>query len=100
MPNAAASCPRYNAPPMTTAQNIHGHEILRLVHAARPALTRAALHEEARRRFGADARFCTCSMQGMTLAELVEFLTARGKLVEADGTLRAEVGQMCADGEH
>lgn len=37
-------------------------------------------------RFGADCRFHTCSAEGMTAGELVEFLESRGKFTpRADG---------------
>ena len=84
---------------MPTTQNVHGHEILRLVHTAPTAFTRATLAQEAARRYGPDARFCTCSVQDMTLSQLVDFLVSRGKLIEAGGQLRADISQMCQDGE-
>ncbi len=36
-------------------------------------------------RFGAAEQFCTCSAEGMTAAELVDFLEARGKFMPAAG---------------
>ncbi len=36
-------------------------------------------------RFGADERFYTCSAEGMTAAELVDFLEVRGKFMPATG---------------
>ena len=36
-------------------------------------------------RFGAEEQFCTCSVQGMTAAELVDFFEARGKFMPATG---------------
>ncbi len=35
------------------------------------------------KRFGADEQFYTCSAEGMTAAELVDFLEARGKFMPA-----------------
>ncbi len=36
-------------------------------------------------RFGTDERFYTCSAEGMTAAELVDFLEVRGKFMPATG---------------
>ena len=85
---------------MTTTENIHGHEILRLVSQTHPPLTRVALLQAAENRFGVAARFCTCSAADMTLPELLEFLLSRGKLVERDGCLYADLDRMCGDGGH
>lgn len=85
---------------MTTTPNVHGHEILHMVDQARPALTRGALEEEARKRFGAAARYCTCSAADMTLGELLDFLLAHGKLVEREGRVVADISKMCGGGSH
>ena len=86
---------------MPTTENIHGHDVLHLVHESAPALTRQELLAEAARRWGADARFCTCSAEGMTLPELLAFLMARGKIVEHDGKLVTDISKVCGnDGAH
>ncbi|NOX53456.1 MAG: YecH family protein [Planctomycetes bacterium] len=75
--------------------SIHGHEIMRMIHAAETPMTRADLEREVTARFGPDARFHACAGQNMTLAELLEFLRHRGKVVEVDGYLRTDIGMMC-----
>jgi probable metal-binding protein len=85
---------------MIGTEQVHGHEVLRLLHAAEAPLTRTQLAAEVRRRFGADARFRTCSAGGMTLDELLAFLVARGKVVEREGVLAADISQMCGDDGH
>ncbi len=85
---------------MTSTQEIHGHEIIRLVDAANPPLTRAQLAAEVERRFGPRARFCTCSAGGMTLDELLAFLGARGKVVEYRGRMVADISKMCGNEGH
>ena len=74
---------------------IHGHEIMRLIHGADRPMTRADLEREVAARFGPEARFHTCAREHMTLAELLEFLQHRGKVVEVDGYLRTDIGMMC-----
>jgi probable metal-binding protein len=85
---------------MVSMKQVHGHEILRLLHEAKPPLTRPRLAQEVQRRFGANARFCTCSADSMTLDELITFLAARGKLVERNSCLIADISQMCGDDGH
>lgn len=41
--------------------------------------TRASLAAFIHQEFGADTRFFTCSASGLTAAELIDFLAARGK---------------------
>ena len=85
-----------------TTDNIHGHEVLRLLHEAQPPLSRVELAALAERHWGGEARYCTCSAFGMTLAELVGFLMARGKVIERGGKLCVDMSQVCASagGEH
>ena len=54
--------------------------------------TRATLAEAIRAKFGPDARYHTCSADGMTAEQLIEFLAARGKFIgsEAGFTVNAE----------
>lgn len=80
---------------------VHGHDVLHLVAEAGRALTRTEIESVLVGRFGRDARYFTCSAAGMTAAEIVEFLAARGKLVESDGGLTTDRGRMCShDGDH
>lgn len=82
---------------MTQTTSIHGHDILDLVHdheQTRP-LTRALLEQQAALRFGPAARFHTCATDQMTLAELLDFLFARGKLIERDGRLFTDLSKVC-----
>ena len=77
------------------SQSIHGHEIMKMVHEADPPLTVAGLRDAVIERFGADAEFHACAGGGMTLDDLLQFLADRGKVVEADGVLRTDIGLMC-----
>ena len=85
---------------MTEAQNIHGHAILHLVHESTQPFTRDALRAEVLRRYGRDARFCTCSASAMSFDELLVFLLLRGKLVERGGLIAADISQMCSGEGH
>lgn len=62
---------------------IHGHEVLQMMegnsYAGRKELVEAIISK-----FGPDERFYTCSAEGMTASELVDFLEAKGKFMPAD----------------
>lgn len=76
-------------------QHIHGHEVMELMLAQDRAWTRPELVEAIVARFGADARFHTCSAQGMSPDELLDFLGARGKFVESEDGIRTERSRIC-----
>lgn len=60
---------------------IHGHEVLNMMITSGKAYTKASLIADITHRFGADARFHTCSAENMTAEQLVAFLEAKGKFV-------------------
>ena len=62
----------------------HGHEVLHMMEGHSYA-TKQALVEAIVNRFGADERFCTCSAENLTAAELVEFLADKGKFKPSQG---------------
>lgn len=82
------------------SNEIHGHDVLHLLDAAEPCLTRETLATEATRLWGAKARFHTCSTEGMTLDELVDMLVQKGKVVDEGGALRVNFGRVCSSGQH
>lgn len=84
---------------MTDQQSIHGHEIIHLIHEAAVPFTRESLSTEVRRRFGAGARFHTCSAGGMTLDQLLQFLIQRNKVVLREGRLQTVMENVC-DHDH
>ncbi|MEI8196636.1 MAG: YecH family metal-binding protein [Phycisphaerae bacterium] len=80
---------------MTTFTDIHGHEVLALVAQADPPLTMETLRTQAAARWGAQARYHTCSAAGMTLDGLAEFLLAHGKIVTNRGLLATDPAKIC-----
>ncbi len=81
------------------SQSIHGHEIMRMIHEADPPLSREALQQAVTEQFGADAQFHACAGGGMSLDGILQFLASRGKVVETEGQLRTDIGQMCNHSE-
>lgn len=61
--------------------SIHGHEVLNMMIESGEQYTHASLEAAIKARFGEQARFHTCSAEGMTAGELVAFLAAKGKFI-------------------
>ena len=74
---------------------IHGHEILHMME-GKSVAARVALVGGRIIRIGAAERFCTCSVEGLDAAEIVDFLDDRGKFMETpDGGFTVNLGMMC-----
>ena len=75
---------------------IHGHEVLRMMegnsYASAEELIAAIVAK-----FGADARFHTCSASDMDAASLVVFFEAKGKFKPTDGGFTMDRGKVCKD---
>lgn len=68
------------------SQPVHGHEVMQMMIESGKAYTRDSLRADILDRFGPEARFYTCSAEGMSADELIDFLEARGKFrSDADG---------------
>ncbi len=71
--------------------SIHGHEVLQMMLAAGESFTTGSLTAGIKAKFGADARFHTCSAVDLTAEQLVQFLAERGKFVaRAEGFTTSE----------
>ncbi len=74
--------------------SVHGHDVLDLLDSP-VQYTRDTLLGAMKVRFGADARFHTCSAQDMTGSELLDMLGQRGKFEESNGFLKRKPGSSC-----
>ena len=74
---------------------IHGHEVMRRMAESGKAYDEQGLEAAIHEWFGASARFHTCSANGMTARQLIEFLAARGKFVPVDGGLSTDASKIC-----
>lgn len=61
------------------SKEIHGHKVLEMMSTSGRSYNRASLIQAIEEKFGRDARFYICSGGGMSPAELVETLAAKGK---------------------
>lgn len=75
--------------------SIHGHAVMHLMLESGATYTESTLLAAIAQRFGADARFHTCSAENLTAEELIEFLAARGKFVPAGDGFRLPPDQLC-----
>ncbi|MCP3698051.1 MAG: YecH family protein [Aliivibrio sp.] len=76
-------------------QDIHGHTVLNLLLNAEKPLSRLQLEGMIESEFGSEVCFHTCSQQGLTLTELLDFLLSKKKVVELDSGLTANPERIC-----
>ena len=74
---------------------IHGHDVMEMMTASNQSYSKDSLREAIIGKFGADARFHTCSAENMTADELIEFLAQRGKFAENAGGFSLKPDSMC-----
>lgn len=75
--------------------SIHGHEVLQMMITSGESYTVASLEAAIVTRFGAAARFHTCSAQNMSARELVDFLQRKGKFIPADSGFTTAAEKIC-----
>ena len=78
-------------------KQIHGHEVLEMMMDSGKSYTRESLVREIEAKFGADARFYTCSAGNLTAEQLVTFLDSRGKFVPRGGGFQTSPDLMCQE---
>jgi probable metal-binding protein len=74
---------------------VHGHEVIAMMTASSQPYTRESLTAAILERFGPDARFHTCSAEGMTGPELITLLEAKGKFMPAPGGFAINPERVC-----
>ncbi|UCF35545.1 MAG: YecH family protein [Acidobacteriota bacterium] len=70
------------------SNSIHAHSVLEIILSAGGPIPRETLVQTIESKFGADARFHSCSRDGMTINETLDFLLAKRKTVETGGQLQ------------
>lgn len=75
--------------------SIHGHEVLHMMLNSGESYTTEGLIAAIETRFGADARFHTCSAADMSAAKLVEFLAHKGKFIPQDAGFTTAASKIC-----
>ncbi|WP_421226600.1 YecH family metal-binding protein [Aeromonas jandaei] len=80
------------------SQSVHGHDVMEMMLEQDGQFTRASLKQAMAQRFGADARFHTCSASEMDAEALIDFLGARGKFIEAGEGFQTRADKICNHG--
>lgn len=75
--------------------SIHGHEVLNMMIASGEHYSTASLEAAIQQRFGAQARFHTCSAENMSAAELVAFLQQKGKFIPVEAGFTTAESKIC-----
>ncbi|MEO3988239.1 YecH family metal-binding protein [Pseudocitrobacter cyperus] len=75
--------------------SIHGHEVLNMMIAAGGQYSTESLVTAIEARFGAEARFHTCSAENMSAAELVAFFAQKGKFIPLDAGFTTAESKIC-----
>lgn len=75
--------------------SVHGHDVLTMMIESGERYTINSLEAAIIARFGNDARFHTCSAQGLTAAELVSFLQHKGKFIPQEEGFTTHASKIC-----
>lgn len=79
-------------------KDVHGHEILERLITAGGTMRLGDLRGAAFSAFGEDAQYHTCSAQGMSFDELIDFLAQRSKVEVVAGQITVFAENVCAGG--
>jgi probable metal-binding protein len=77
------------------SDSVHGHEVMHFMLENEGGFSKESLKEAIIARFGADTRFHTCSAQGMTAEQLIDFLAAKEKFVETGSGFNTQAEKIC-----
>ena len=73
---------------------IHAHEILRMMEGN--SYSTESLKDAIIAKFGKDARFNTCSAEGMDADEIIVFLTNKGKFKPTQDGFTMDISKVCS----
>lgn len=77
------------------SDSIHGHEVMQMMLAQGGSFTRESLRQAIHSAFGSDARFHTCSAEGMDADQLIAFLERKGKFVAEGEGFQTRADRIC-----
>ena len=77
------------------SESIHGHDVMHMMLESETPFTRETLKTAMAERFGAEAKFHTCSATDMNAEELIDFLAARGKFVDSGCGFNTAEDKIC-----
>lgn len=74
---------------------IHGHDVIAMMTSSNEVYSKESLKAAIIGKFGADARFHTCSAENMDADAMIEFLAQRGKFMESAGGIVINPDKVC-----
>ena len=74
---------------------IHGHEVLKIIAESGNEYTKESLVEAMNEKFGKDAQYRTCSIRDMSPETMVDFFIARGKFKSSPGGFKFDAENAC-----
>lgn len=78
--------------------SIHGHEVMQMMLTHGGSFTRDSLRQAIHDTFGVEARFHTCSTEGMDADQLIAFLERKGKFVDESDGFQTRADRICNHG--
>jgi probable metal-binding protein len=75
--------------------DIHAHDVMHMMLEKGGVFSRESLAQAIVERFGADARFCSCSAAGMDVNAVIDFLESRGKFVASEDGFNNAQDKIC-----
>lgn len=75
--------------------DIHAHEVMHMMLEQDGGFSRESLAQAIVDRFGAGARFRSCSASGMDVSAVIDFLESRGKFVACDDGFNTAQDKIC-----
>jgi len=74
---------------------IHAHEVMHMMLEQDEGYSRESLARSISDRFGADAKFHSCSAAGMDIQTVIDFLESRGKFVARSDGFNTAADKIC-----
>ena len=74
---------------------VHAHEIMHMMLERDGDFSRESLTRAINERFGADAKFCSCSAVGMDVHAVINFLESRGKFIARGDGFSTSQDKIC-----
>ncbi|CAD6365264.1 putative metal-binding protein [Shewanella putrefaciens] len=77
------------------SDSVHGHDVMALMVAHGDAILKSELISLMAQTFGESVRYHTCSIEGLTASELIDFLVTKGKCQETLQGMTVVAGRQC-----
>lgn len=76
---------------------VHAHEVMRMMLETDAGYSRESLATAIVERFGEDTRFYACSLRGMDVNQVINFLEVRGKFIARADGFNTAPDRICTD---